>query len=489
MSKDKTPFLINPGTGVVDVIGHAGYDFNFAIADLVDNCISARAKNINIYFELNTNKPFLYIKDDGRGMSMQKLKEAAVIGFKGIDEERDIYDLGRYSTGLKSATRSFCNVVYVCSKEKNGHCHTIEIDYEHIKESNRWEAFEINNFKFESEIDKQGTLILCENLHFSEENFKDNMYEKIDELEKSLSHIFGKYLIDKRVNISIQVSGAKKIKVNGWDPFYLPESKKTKIVYSDNDIIFHNSKISINAYILPVYSNLSPADQKYMEGKGLIDQQGFYVYRNDRLIYEGNWLSLPCISLDDKSKYARIEVKITSQLDKEFSINFSKNSLIVPDELKSTFINVAKKARKESRNNYDYIKHPSLFIDRKKDEINIWRAKKTKDGTVMSINKDHPIIVELSKSIPKKDLKKLLSTIEKSLPIATLQSQEFITINYTENEMEELIDSVYKKLIKEGLMLNEIKKKMGKMEPFKQNVSLLADYFDKIEEIKDEERN
>ncbi len=35
---------------MMDVLGHSGYTFNFAIADLLDNCISAHAKNIKLFF-------------------------------------------------------------------------------------------------------------------------------------------------------------------------------------------------------------------------------------------------------------------------------------------------------------------------------------------------------------------------------------------------------------------------------------------------------
>ena len=129
---ERIPFSINPGTGVMDVLGHAGYTFNFAIADLVDNCISAKAKNVTIYFDLNENDPFIYIQDDGQGMSLEKLQEAAVIGFKDIDEYREDDDLGRYSTGLKSATKSFCNNIIVSSKKENVTANSIQIDYDYI---------------------------------------------------------------------------------------------------------------------------------------------------------------------------------------------------------------------------------------------------------------------------------------------------------------------------------------------------------------------
>ena len=126
---------------MMDVLGHSGYTFNYAMADILDNCISAHAKNIKIYFDLTLKNPYLYILDDGDGMTFDELKNAAVIGYKDIGEKREEDDLGRYSTGLKSATRSFCDDVVISSKPYDNRCNSIEIDYSHITESKKWEAF------------------------------------------------------------------------------------------------------------------------------------------------------------------------------------------------------------------------------------------------------------------------------------------------------------------------------------------------------------
>jgi hypothetical protein len=54
--------------------------------------------------------------------------------------------------------------------------------------------------------------------------------------------------------------------------------------------------------------------------------------------------------------------------------------------------------------------------------------------------------------------------------------------SYTENEMMELIDAMYKKLKGEGLTLKEIKAKIVTIEPFKDNKEFLIKYFDELEE-------
>ncbi len=469
---------------MMDVLGHSGYTFNFAIADLLDNCISAHAKNIKLFFDLNSPKPYLYILDDGNGMSLNELQNSAVIGFKDISSERESDDLGRYSTGLKSATRSFCDDVIISSKKDGQTCNSIEIDYSHIKESKKWEAFVLKGFSLEDKIGNHGTLVCCKKLHFSNDiSLNKNVFGKLNDLEKSISHIFGKYLLSGDIKISIQVSGSTENLVIGWNPFALPENKSTKLVYKGTRK-YKSETISFKAYVLPTYGNLSKTDQSYMEGNGLIDQEGFYVYRNKRLIKEGGWLSLDKMGLDDKCKYARIDVEIPSALDKEFQINFSKNSLSIPEDLKDTFTDVANKARRESRSNFNYVKHPEMKRTTKKEEERIWKTAKSDGALVLSINMQHPLIQEISSKLPAADLKKLCTLLSKTLPLSMIQEQNTTVVSYTDNELEDLMDGMYQKLLSDGLGEKTARKKMASMEPFKDHLNLLIEFFDKMEEKK-----
>src|SRR5690606_13748263 len=118
-------------------------------------------------------------------------------------------DLGRYSTGLKSATKSFCDSIYVSSKQKNEIVHTIQIDYEHIIKNNEWGAFIVNDFSLGNELTDSGTIVYCEKLNFIKDTFQyEQIYNRIDELEKSLSHIFGKYILENKIEITIQFKGS-----------------------------------------------------------------------------------------------------------------------------------------------------------------------------------------------------------------------------------------------------------------------------------------
>lgn len=483
----KKAFPINPSTNMMEVLGHSGYTFDAAIADIIDNSISAKAKNVTIFFDFEKDIPYLYILDDGEGMDGNKLHQSIVPAYRDIDDIREDNDLGRYSLGLKSASKSFCNQLIVCSKTKNTNAHTVELDFEHIKKSKQWEAFDIDNFELSNLIKKSGTLVLWKDLQLKSDIFLDDdtfVYEKLENLEKSLSHIFGKFLISGKLKIFIQNSKSKKkTEIVGWNPFYLIDNKSTKIVF-DKSFKIDNNYVSIKAHILPVYSNLTKQDQEYMNGKGLIEQQGFYIYRNDRLIQEGGWLNLKDIKTDQKCNYARIEVEIGTKLDKIFDVNFSKNKITVPDEALSAFIEVAKLARKESKLNFDYIKKPqNKKRVKKNNDIRVWNTYKNSEGLKVILNEEHPLISELLTKLGKKDSKKLINLITKTLPIGIIQSQGAVEEKFDSDDIMFIIEDTYNSLKKRGFSKEEIIKKMiNEIEPCKYYIDQIFVFLEKIKE-------
>lgn len=483
MEANKKTFDINPGTGIMDVLGHTGYTFNEAIADIIDNSISSKASAIEIHFSIDTEEPFLYILDNGNGMSFDELKSSAIIGNKKIEDKREEYDLGRFSTGLKSATKSFCDDVIISSKALDAQNHTINIDYNYIKNTNKWQAFEVDNFEFENKIENHGTLIYCNKLHIVDNNDnKDEWYKKIDSLNNSLSHVFGMFLLEEGLKIYIQVGDSMKNEVIGWNPFGLLENKSTRVLCSDKKEL-NGQTVYFKSYILPTYDNLSQKDKNYMLGNGLINQEGFYVYRNNRLIVDGGWLSLEKMNLDDKSKYARIRVDFPSSLDKEFKINFSKTKIEIPEELKKTFVIIAKQARTESRTSFNYLKNPEIKRNLKKNESErLWNSSKNNGATVLFLNEKHPTIKEMLSPLSESEIKKFCTFISKSLPIALIQGQEISTVSYTENELRDLMEQTYNAFKKKDMDISLIKREMSRMEPYKDYINILLEFFTEKED-------
>ncbi|MCR4661149.1 MAG: ATP-binding protein [Clostridia bacterium] len=485
----KTEFEINPPTNLIDVLGHSGYTFEAAIADIIDNSISANAKNITICFDDSYGSQTIYILDDGDGMDRKKLNECLIPAYQSIYEARKEGDLGRYSLGLKSATKSFCSDLYVCSKIKNGIANTVELDFEHLKTVNKWVAYNLDDFYLSHLLGEHGTIVVWDKINLSKVSVRvdsDALYETLDKLEKKLSHTFGKYIIEDGLNIYIQKRNNKKHKIEGWDPFFLPENRSTNKIYSENKN-YKNSKITFNTYILPTYTNLSEKDQKYFVGRGAQEQQGFYIYRNKRLIQEGGWLDLQDIKLEPKCNSCRIEVNIGTNLDEEFDVNFGKDKITVPTELKSLFISIAKSGRTEASKNFNYKKSETKIKQYKEKNIPVWNVYKTNDGIKLTINDKHPIIKDVLGKLPSKEVTKLVTLLTKTLPVSELAVKGGYKEEFKETDINILIKDTFEQLMKQNNNdLEKTKKQILKTEPFVYYKDLVIDFIIKKTGEKDE---
>jgi anti-sigma regulatory factor (Ser/Thr protein kinase) len=93
-----------------------GYSTQSAIADLIDNSISAGARNVWVTFLWDGDNSHVIVRDDGRGMDPAALRNAMRPGSRNPLEERDAGDLGRFGLGLKTASFSQCRRLTVASR-------------------------------------------------------------------------------------------------------------------------------------------------------------------------------------------------------------------------------------------------------------------------------------------------------------------------------------------------------------------------------------
>lgn len=136
--------IITPGAKrLMGSLRNIGYDCSTAIADLVDNSITARASEVHIdIIPKNGNDPAaIVISDNGNGMSKEELQEAMRLGSEQSYEDTA---LGKYGLGLKTASLSQCHCLTVSSKGKplNGsrprrNCVRWDLDYIYKKMSGR----------------------------------------------------------------------------------------------------------------------------------------------------------------------------------------------------------------------------------------------------------------------------------------------------------------------------------------------------------------
>ena len=143
-----------------------GYDFNTAVADIVDNSITAGATKVDISLNVDPRGNIsLYIADNGCGMDMQGLRNAMKYGSK---ERDNIKSLSKFGLGLKTASTAFCRCLSLVSRGTDMTPRKIQWDLDYIAKVNRWKPKTMNPSKSELTVlnsvagEGAGTVVIWE---------------------------------------------------------------------------------------------------------------------------------------------------------------------------------------------------------------------------------------------------------------------------------------------------------------------------------------
>ena len=95
-------------SAMIEALRGLGYNTATALADIIDNSISADANRIDLLFNWDGQKSRVIVWDNGNGMSAEEIDKAMRLGGRSPLEQRDAKDLGRFGLGLKTASFSQC---------------------------------------------------------------------------------------------------------------------------------------------------------------------------------------------------------------------------------------------------------------------------------------------------------------------------------------------------------------------------------------------
>lgn len=432
-----------------------GYSFESAVADVIDNSLSAHAQNVRILFPMNPmDELALGILDDGDGMTKEVLLEAMRYGCMSAEKERSEEDLGRFGMGMKSASLSQCRCLTVVSfegKTLNG----LTWDYNHILETQDWmiqelDGSEINKLPYIEKLktQKRGTLVIWQDFDVLSNSSGGQVYSTLMDLrstlENSLALIYHRFLSGigtSRLHIFIN-----ELDVKPQDPFLEQHPKTT--VKKEIELDIKDSKgiermIKIRPFILPFATELKEKDKQLIGGiENLRAKQGFYVYRNKRLIIWGTWFGMK--QRAELTKNARIRVDIPNTLDDIWSIDIKKQQAAIPKQ-------ILHRLRKSVEEALDFSVRQQSFRGRTEkvnDDIDyIWDRKRGRNNTFFyQINRESKLYKFVRDKMNEEDynyLEMLLTEIENNLPIQQLyidKSNESITVP---EETDERLDDVY----------------------------------------------
>jgi hypothetical protein len=324
-----------------------GYDFSQAVADVIDNSVAAGATLVSVDLQFDGPDSWLRISDNGSGMDGDAVTEAMRYGAKQAYEEDA---LGKFGLGLKTASLSQCRQLSVASRRapERARIEARKLDLDHVLDADRWEIFVLDPNRCDEKLVEplragSGTVVLWESLDRvlgykipwgkRARSAIDNLAEQ---LALHLGMIFHRFL-------SGEVEGRKRlrIKVNdrivpSWDPFARDEKATEALPGCDIDVATAEGVglARFQPYVLPPREKFSSEEafHRYAGPRKWNAQQGFYIYRANRMIQSGGWCRMR--ALDEHVKLARASIDFYPGLDAAFEIDVAKVRAVLPAELR-----------------------------------------------------------------------------------------------------------------------------------------------------------
>jgi len=414
---------ISPDPGkLVESLRDFGYTLPTALADLVDNSLTAGAKNISITIDsgIGQMKPHIAVVDDGCGMNRETLVNAMRMGSLGPLENRSQNDLGRFGLGLKTASLSQGRTVSVVTRtpglrEPLVRCWNIE----HIRHAG-WQLIDeltpaAKVYNQDVEGLTSGTAVIIEDLdrpaflRTQAHEVQEHLANALLQVREHLGMVFHRF-IEEGVIIRLGPT-----QLMPWDPFIKGKSQQL----APEKLKLRSATVEIQPFVLPHHSRLTNEEHERASGPmGWNAQQGFYIYRCRRLIAPGTWLNLP-FRKEEHYKLARIRVDLPNNMDSDWHLNVMKSHIAVPSLLRDDFRRIADTTRRQAVEVYRFRGERALPTAAHSPRV-IWKRKETRSGVRYLVDRTHPVIRALLHCGCEHNelLEQVIEIVERSVPIA-----------------------------------------------------------------------
>jgi hypothetical protein len=432
-----------------------GYTMPSAVSDILDNSITAEAKNIEIFSLPGQKETSISIIDDGNGMSSEELINNMKIGCKDPGDERLRGDLGRFGSGMKTASFSQARRLTIISKEKDQPICAAIWDIDQIEKENSWCLEVLTEEEAKShpllkiKLEKgAGTQVIWEKLSCLNKNnhsLDDDtvMATNLSELGDYISLHFHKFMEGKN-KVKIHINGNQ---LEGIDPF-MSKSPGYQEGRSEK-LRCKGGYIEINTHVLPHFKRMNNKLLKRLGGaEGVVQNQGLYIYRENRLINAGGWLDLAKTS--QLGALARVEVNVPSSMDKDWATDVKKASLQLPPRVKKELRKFLSDPIKRSKRVYSY--------RGKQDKANkFWDIQENENDKTIAyqISSENDLLTEVVQSLTSQQKSKLiryLGDLAENLPIDHIYQKmsespsDIDQGNVTDQLLKGLMDKIFKEV-------------------------------------------
>lgn len=436
-----------------------GYSLETALADVIDNSITANASHINLETETSSERPYIAIADNGHGMSETELIEAMRLGSKDPRNLRDAQDLGRFGLGLKSASFSQCRRLTVITRNTSGiSCACWDLDL--ISDHGNWTLMLINSpdklpgFHL---LEKTGTVVVWEKLDrlvdgFGQDDVKRSQFlnAELARAEQHLRLVFHRFMEGYKPQVTIFLNSRK---IKHIDPMASnhPSTQRDP----EETLRLEKGTVRFRCFTLPHHKKMSKDEWDEIGGQeGHLKSQGLYIYRENRLIIAGSWLGLA--RQKELTKLCRVAVDIPNTMDSDWKIDVKKASAQLPPLVKERLKRVVERLVGTSKKTY--ISRGQKLVEAENHPL--WNRIQKEGQVIFRPNYDHPVFINYSEQLPeelKRDFFSCLKLIGAGLPIDTLHAElvgnsELVTQDTLEEaDLKKLVSSLSETLLSNGL--------------------------------------
>ena len=377
-----------------------GYTPPTAIADLVDNSITAEARRIAIRLSASRGDAaggHVLVEDDGKGMTAARLAEAMRWGGNGPEESRRPDDLGRFGLGMKTASISMGRRLTVATRSAaGGELAILRWDLDHVREAG-WRMLEGPDPAAVPLLEKSalatsartGTAVIVTSLDrmgvraSSDSQLRRNETALSQRVSRHLGMVFHRFIA---AGLTIRLGSSA---IPAWDPF---EGATLK----DEETL--GDRITISSHVLPHHSRIPLEQNERMAGPlGWTAHQGFLVYRARRLIVPGGWLRL--FAPEESCRLARIRIDLPNAADDGWGLNVMKSSVVPPSWLLADLQRIGEATRRHARAVFGFRGERQAPYGEEADTQSFWTQHPTAESVRFRINRAHPLVQTLKQSL------------------------------------------------------------------------------------------
>lgn len=410
---------------LIKSIAEQGYSLESSLADLMDNSVSANANKIEVLIKMEQEPFTLFVADNGHGMDEDALKVNMQFPSNSPEEERSVFDLGRFGLGMKTASFSQTRCFTVLSRKKgtkNYSGRTWDVSY--LKQVGKWRLI-VNTQEEITKLIQQyyslseghlnrfedfdaNTIVVWKGLYkfenyLEEDNRQSALKKQITEVTSDyLSLVFHRYMERKANPLQIRINNNLIAAFNPF-PTKIPDFRPIEFKQKN----FSTDTIKIEGFVLPSRSidESQSISTWTTKNRSLMDMEGIYIYRADRLIHFGGWNGI--VKKAPRLQLARLRVDIGNSVDHLLHLNVAKSQIEIPHDLTAAFEKYIDELKTQAEREFFNRGIRKFSSSRKEDNVQLFERKASNKGTLLEVNSSFPLLKSLMGELNKGQLTKL----------------------------------------------------------------------------------